>query len=138
MKDSPTKPPGNVEYPEDEPRVINADCPQTTIKVRNTGRHIVQIGSHYHFFETNPVLAFDRTNAYGKHLDIPPGDRVYFPPDETKTVSLVPFAGERRIRSFYNVVDGHIDDMTPAEALERLRERASEPIAAPANVNNDD
>lgn len=96
---------------------------------------MVQVGSHYHFFETNPVLGFDRESAYGKRLDLPPGTRRHFPPGETRDVVLVPIGGDGVVRSFYGAVNGPIDECTPSEALDRLRERVHEPIAGPPDTD---
>jgi len=77
---------------------LNAGRPTTTVRVRNTGDRPVQVGSHYHFFEANRELDFDRRAAYGMRLDIPAGTAVRFEPGETKTVKLVAIAGARVIR----------------------------------------
>lgn len=131
------EPPGNVSHPGTDRRRLNTDRKRTEIAVRNKGNHLIQIGSHYHFFETNPALGFDRTAAFGMRLDLPAGDRIDFPAGETITVTLVPFGGDRRLRSFYGVVNGSIDDTDPRAALERLRNRVYEPIApAPEGETN--
>jgi urease subunit beta len=123
--------PGQVLHPDETTTEGDDESPSVdSMTVINTGTHIVQIGSHYHFFEANPVLSFDREAAYGMRLDVPAGDRVYFPPGERTEVSLVPIGGDRRVRSFYRVVDGRLDEYTPAEALSRLRERLHEPLAS--------
>jgi urease beta subunit len=131
------QPPGAIKFPDDELRELNTDREQTDLRVRNEGDHLVQIGSHYHFFEANPALGFDRVAAFGKRLNLPPGDRVCFPPGETMTVTLVPFGGERRVRSFYGVVEGSIDECDPHEALVRFRLRAHESIASPPEGDDD-
>ncbi len=74
---------------------LNAGRPVTTLKVNNTGDRPVQIGAHYHFFETNPALVFDRAGAYGMHLDLPSGTSVRFEPGVEREVVLVPLAGAR-------------------------------------------
>lgn len=130
MDIEPEAEPGEVTVAGDRV-VMYADRDTTTLAVRNTGTHLVQVGSHYHFFETNPALGFERERAYGRHLAIPPGDRVNFPPGETVRVQLVRFGGDRIVRSFYGVVDGAIDGLAPGAALERLRERIAEPLADP-------
>lgn len=122
-------PPGDVSHPGTDRLELNEDRERTELRVRNEGDHLVQIGSHYHFFEANPVLGFDRTAAFGKRLDLPAGDRVDFPTGETITVTLVPFGGESRVRSFYGVVEGSVDDCDPEAAFDRLRDRVHEPIA---------
>lgn len=138
MKINQTYTTGEIIHPDETVRHPHDSREQTTLQVKNTGDHIVQIGSHYHFFEANPVLGFDRKAAYGKRLDLPAGDRTYFPPGETMTVTLIPIGGKRRIHSFYGAVDGRLDDYTPEEALDRLQERLYEPLADAPNEENDD
>jgi urease subunit beta len=84
----------------DEPVVINAGKPMTTVVVRNTGDRPIQVGSHYHFAETNPALSFDREAARGAHLAIPAGTSVRFEPGIERTVELVPFGGAGVLRGF--------------------------------------
>jgi urease subunit gamma/beta len=78
--------------------VLNEGRPAVHVEVANRGDRPIQVGSHYHFSETNRALAFDRAAAYGLRLDIPAGTAVRFEPGETKTVALVPIAGARVIR----------------------------------------
>jgi len=78
----------------------------TTIRVKHTGDRPVQVGSHFHFFEVNPALDFDRSAAYGMRLNIPAGTAVRFEPGEEKAVSLVAFAGERVIYGHQGKVNG--------------------------------
>nr|WP_298100996.1 urease subunit beta [uncultured Shinella sp.] len=87
---------------------LNAGLPVTTLDVSNTGDRPVQVGSHYHFFETNPGLAFDREKTRGLRLDIPAGTAVRFEPGQTRTVRLVPFAGKREIYGFRQDVMGKL------------------------------
>ena len=77
---------------------LNAGRKVVTLTVSNTGDRPIQVGSHYHFFETNPALKFDRKKARGMRLDIAAGTAVRFEPGETKTVALVPIAGARVVR----------------------------------------
>jgi len=77
------------------PVVINAGRPVTTMTVTNTGDRPVQVGSHYHFAEANPALAFDRTAAWGQRLAVPAGTAVRFEPGIEREVDLVPLAGAR-------------------------------------------
>lgn len=101
---------------------LSAGRPRTTIEVVNTGDRPVQIGSHYHFFEVNRALDFDREAALGLRLDIPAGTAVRFEPGQRKTVTLVGFGGERRLTGLNDLTQGTID--TPAEraaALARAR-----------------
>ena len=80
--------------------------PVTTLKVRNTGDRPVQIGSHFHFFEVNPALEFDRAAAYGQHLNVPASTALRFEPGDEREVKLVPFLGKRAVYGFNNLVDG--------------------------------
>jgi urease subunit gamma/beta len=82
----------------------------------------VQVGSHYHFIETNKALRFDRGLAYGKRLDIPAGTAVRFEPGETKTVTLVAIAGERIIRGGNALADGPVNEAGRDNALQRARD----------------
>lgn len=85
---------------------LNAGRQVIEVEVANTGDRPIQVGSHYHFAETNPALSFDRDAAAGFRLDIPAGTAVRFEPGQTRRVSLVPFAGERRIFGFNAAVMG--------------------------------
>lgn len=106
---------------------INAGRATVTLKVTNTGDRPVQIGSHFHFFEVNPAMRFERETAWGMHLDIPAGTGVRFEPGETKQVSLVAYAGARRLIGFNGLVNGGLDSaQTRVEALRRLEERGFE------------
>lgn len=101
---------------------INAGRPQTTLTVVNTGDRPVQVGSHYHFFEVNKALAFDRSAAFGKRLDIAAGTAVRFEPGQSKEVTLVPFGGEQKIGGLNALVnEGPLDDAGREAALERAR-----------------
>ena len=80
--------------------------PVTALKVRNTGDRPVQVGSHFHFFEVNPALEFDRTAAFGQHLDIPASTAMRFEPGDEREVNLVPYRGKRAVYGFNNLVDG--------------------------------
>ena len=84
----------------------------TTIEVKNDGDRPVQIGSHYHFFEVNKELNFDRASAYGKRLDIPAGTSVRFEPGSSKEINLVEFTGKRYMSGFNGLVEGFLDDET--------------------------
>ena len=88
---------------------LNAGATRTTLTVANTGDRPVQVGSHYHFAETNPALAFDREVARGQRLDIAPGTAVRFEPGQEREVTLVPFGGERRVVGFNGAVMGAVD-----------------------------
>jgi urease subunit gamma/beta len=97
--------PGAVTTPEGE-IVFNAGAERITLEVANTGDRPVQVGSHYHFFETNPALAFPRDKARGMRLDIAPGTAVRFEPGATREVTLVPLSGARRVYGFRQGVMG--------------------------------
>lgn len=85
----------------------NVDRRTVTLKVRNTGDRPVQIGSHFHFFEVNRYMEFDREAAFGYHLNIPATTAVRFEPGEEKEVELVTFAGKQRIIGFNGLVNGY-------------------------------
>lgn len=86
--------------------VLNAGAGTVEIRVSNTGDRPVQVGSHYHFFETNPALEFPREAARGMRLDIAAGTAVRFEPGQSRTVTLVPFGGARRVYGFRAEVMG--------------------------------
>lgn len=87
---------------------LNAGQPAITLEVANSGDRPVQVGSHYHFAETNPALTFDRDKARGLRLDIPAGTAVRFEPGQTRTVTLVPYRGERLVFGFNQKVMGKL------------------------------
>jgi urease beta subunit len=88
---------------------LNAGRSVTMLKVSNTGARPIQVGSHYHFFEANPALSFDRTAARGTRLDIPAGTAVRFEPGQTREVRLIPLAGARTVYGFRQEVMGKLD-----------------------------
>ena len=88
---------------------LNAGQPRTTVTVANTGDRPVQVGSHYHFAESNPALHFDRAQARGQRLDIAAGTAVRFEPGQTREVTLVPFRGARIVQGFRGDVMGPLD-----------------------------
>ena len=100
--------PGGYEVKEGE-IALNADRETVSLPVTNLGDRPVQVGSHYHFIETNASLRFDRSMAYGKRLNIPAGTAVRFEPGETKTVTLVAIAGKRVIRGGNNLANGPVN-----------------------------
>lgn len=102
---------------------LNEGRETVTLDVTNRGDRPIQVGSHYHFVETNPQLSFDRDQAYGTRLDIPAGTAVRFEPGETKSVVLVEIAGNRVIRGGNNLADGPVSDEGKQETLERLGEQ---------------
>ena len=93
---------------------LNADREAITLTVANIGDRPIQVGSHYHFFETNPALSFDRERTRGYRLDIPAGTAVRFEPGQTREVQLVPFAGARIACGFNGLVMGPLDPDEPA------------------------
>jgi urease subunit beta len=88
------------------PVSFDADRPVTTLTVRNTGDRPIQVGSHFHFFETNRALEFDRAAAFGLHLNIPSSTAMRFEPGDERDVQLVPYGGKRAVYGFNNLVDG--------------------------------
>lgn len=88
---------------------LNAGREARSFQVTNRGDRPVQVGSHYHFFEVNRALDFDREAARGMRLDIPAGTAVRFEPGQTRTVALVPYAGARRVYGFQGHVMGPLD-----------------------------
>ncbi len=93
--------PGHIE--------INSGRPVVKLAVTNTGDRPVQVGSHYHFFETNEALDFDRAAARGMRLNIPAGTAVRFEPGQAREVELVPYAGERVVIGFQQKVQGRLE-----------------------------
>ena len=99
--------PGEI-IPQEGTITLNADREAITIQVSNGGDRPVQVGSHYHFFETNEALMFDRDEAYGMRLDIASGTAVRFEPGQTRDVTLVPIGGDRHIYGFNQKVMGQL------------------------------
>ncbi len=100
--------PGEL-LPESGTLELNAGRPTTTLTVANTGDRPVQVGSHFHFFEANAALDFDRAAARGLRLDIPAGTAIRFEPGDTRQVRLVPFGGLRRVWGFRGEINGPLD-----------------------------
>lgn len=88
---------------------LNADRPTVRLLVANTGDRPIQVGSHYHFYETNEALEFNREQARGMRLDIPAGTAVRFEPGDEREVQLVPFVGSRQVYGFNSKVNGNLD-----------------------------
>lgn len=97
--------PGEIETADGDIE-LNAGLPRTPMRVSNTGDRPIQVGSHYHFAETNPALAFDRDAARGQRLDIAAGTAVRFEPGQSREVTLVPFQGRRAVFGFRGAVMG--------------------------------
>lgn len=103
---------------------INAGRRKTALRARNTGDRPIQIGSHYHFFEANRALEFDRAQAFGMHLDIPAGTAVRFEPGEEKEVTLVLFGGTGEIHGLNGLTNGSTrSDIVKEQALQLARSR---------------
>ena len=96
--------PGDIE--------LNAGAPTVTLTIANTGDRPIQVGSHYHFYETNPALAFDREKARGMRLDIPAGTAVRFEPGQTRDVTLIAYGGARRVFGFRGMMSCSIKGST--------------------------
>jgi urease subunit beta len=99
--------PGEIITPAGEIE-LNANRPTTKLIVANTGDRPIQIGSHFHFYEVNIALNFDREKARGMRLDIPAGTAVRFEPGDEKQVTLIPLVGSRKIYGFNNKIDGNL------------------------------
>lgn len=99
---------------------LNEGRETASVTVGNTGDRPVQVGSHFHFFEVNAALSFDRAAAYGKRLNIPAGTAVRFEPGDQQTVDLVDIGGKRVARGMNGMVDGSVDGDS-SDALARLR-----------------
>lgn len=111
--------PGEV-FPTDGTLELNAGRPITVVRVANEGDRPIQVGSHFHFFEVNPFLVFDRAATYGLRLDIPAGTAARFEPGDERDVTLVPIGGRRRIFGLNGLVNGDLDDpATKRRALQR-------------------
>ena len=87
---------------------LNGGRPTRRLSIANTGDRPIQVGSHYHFYETNPALEFDREQARGMRLDIPAGTAVRFEPGQARDVTLVPYAGRRRVFGFRQQIMGDL------------------------------
>ncbi|MDE3098851.1 MAG: urease subunit beta [Verrucomicrobiota bacterium] len=113
-------PPGSMEMAAGE---IELNAGRTTVEIRvtNLGDRPIQVGSHYHFIETNAALEFDRAAAYGRRLDVPAGTAVRFEPGETKTVKLVGIGGKKIIRGGNNLAGGRVSAAGKKAALKRVK-----------------
>ncbi len=108
---------------------LNAGRATVEIPVTNLGDRPVQVGSHYHFIETNASLQFDRAKAYGRRLDIPAGTAVRFEPGETKTVRLVEIAGKKVIRGGNNLAGGKVSAAGRQAAMKRVKAKGFSHVA---------
>ena len=100
--------PGQL-FLKEEDIICNAGRTTSKISVTNIGDRPIQIGSHFHFYEVNESLQFNREEGYGKRLNIPSGAAVRFEPGDEKEVELVPYGGERRVYGFNNKIDGSLE-----------------------------
>ena len=100
--------PGEIITKPNSDIILNDDRESITLKVSNAGDRPIQVGSHYHFAETNEYLKFDRETSYGMRLDIPSGSAVRFEPGQTKDVELIPVVGNRKIYGFNKKVMGEL------------------------------
>ncbi len=118
--------------------VINAGRESQTLSVTNTGDRPIQIGSHFHFFEVNRALRFDRPKALGFRLDIPAGTAVRFEPGDTQLVTLVALAGDRRVQGLNDLVNGQLDDpQIRAAALAKVNAENYASESADADSDHD-
>jgi len=102
--------------------VLNAEREPIEIDVTNAGDRPIQVGSHFHFFEVNKALRFDRASAYGRRLDIPAGTAVRFEPGESRRIALIAFGGRRVVRGLNGLTEGSLAEQRQA-ALERAAAR---------------
>lgn len=100
--------PGEL-IPEPGTLELNSSRPTITLRVANSGDRPVQVGSHFHFFETNTALHFDRDAARGHRLDIPAGTAIHFEPGDERDVRLVPLAGHHKVFGFNGLINGPLD-----------------------------
>ena len=106
----------------EQPIMANVGRRTATVRVTNTSVWPVHVGSHFHFFEVNRALVFDREAAYGMRLDLPAGTAVRFEPGDVKRVQVIPLAGERVVHGLNGLVRGRLDDAdVKKQALERMR-----------------
>lgn len=122
MSDDPLVP-GEV-IPGDGTVTINEGRETATVSVANTGDRPVQVGSHFHFFEVNKALDFDRERSFGMRLDIPAGTAVRFEPGDEREVGLVAYAGKQHVTGMNSLVDGATSRGAREDALEDALERA--------------
>lgn len=118
-EDPEVNPPGECMTADGE-LLLNEGRDSIELSVTNLGDRPIQVGSHYHFVETNKMLKFDRSKAYGKRLDIPAGTAVRFEPGDSRTVTLVEIGGNRIIRGGNNLADGPVSDDAREQTLQRV------------------
>jgi urease subunit beta len=110
--------PGEI-ITEDGDIELNLGRPTTQMQVANTGDRPIQVGSHFHFFEVNTALTFDRAAARGMRLDIPAGTAVRFEPGDEKAVTLVPYVGTREVYGFNALVEGKLDPKSKTDGKKK-------------------
>ncbi len=113
--------------PLDREITLNEGKPTVTVKVANTGDRPIQVGSHFHFFEVNRYLKFDREKAYGFHLDIPSGTSVRFEPGEEKEVQLTAIGGTKRVFGLNDLTRAQISEVNKEAALNNARTKGFMP-----------
>ncbi|WP_226022017.1 urease subunit beta [Halomicrobium salinisoli] len=127
--------PGEV-VPGEGTVTLNEGRETAEVTVGNAGDRPVQVGSHFHFFEVNAALEFDREAAFGKRLNVPAGTAVRFEPGERQTVELVAIGGKRRAHGMNGLVNGSVGG-DPGEALERAREQGFRDTGAEASADGE-
>jgi len=103
--------------------IINEGKETANVKVANIGDRPIQVGSHFHFFEVNKLLDFNRKDAFGMRLNIPSGTSVRFEPGEEKEISLVEFVGKKQVYGLNALTEGKIDEITLKKSLKAAEER---------------
>lgn len=116
-------PPGAVLPGSTEPVIVNPGEVSVTVRVTNTGDVPVHLTAHYHVFEANPRLRFDRRKAFGMRPDVPAGGAVRIEPGKTVDVALVPIGGRRIVRGFHGLIDGPLDEVDVEQLLSRMAEQ---------------
>jgi urease subunit beta len=100
---------------------LNVGRPTVQLQVANTGDRPIQIGSHFHFFEVNAALAFDRAASRGMRLDIPAGTAVRFEPGDEKSITLVAYAGTREVYGFNALIEGNLEPKRKADSKQKKK-----------------
>lgn len=106
-----------------EDLTLNAKHTSITVKVINTGDRPIQIGSHFHFFEVNKMMSFDREKAFGRRLDIPSGTAKRFEPGESTEVNLIEISGDKKAFGANNLTQGDINSSTLEEAMKKVEQQ---------------
>lgn len=109
---------------------LNAGRPTVTLTVANTGDRPIQVGSHFHFFEVNRALSFERQQSRGMRLDIPAGTAVRFEPGDERNVTLVPLVGSRQVYGLNGLINGSLDQANQAEQAMMHGEPSTEKSSA--------